>query len=269
MRLFRYYSGDSFLHRLNPSIKLLAVVLVTVAITFVFDIPTPLTFLVAALVLTMLVGRIPPRFVVLSMAPFLLIALSFVFINVLFFQPGQARTPLFYVGPLLVSKEGVIAGVSVALRVLFLVSTSLLFVATTRPRDFVLSLVQQARLNYRLAYAVLAAFRFIPIFAEEYASIRAAAQVRGAGARSGLLGAVRSLRRDAVPLLAGAIRRSERLALAMDSRAFGAYPTRTYHRQLHVTRADWLFLGGVVLGSAALFVVLASLGLLQGVGVIY
>ena len=269
MRLFRYYPGDSVLHRLNPSIKLLAVVLVTVAITFVFDIPTPLTFLVASLLLTVVVGRIPVRYVLLSMAPFVLVSLSFVFINVLFFDPDQARTPLFYIGPLLVSREGVIAGVSVALRVLFLVSTSLMFVSTTKPRDFVLSLIQQAKLNYKLAYAVLAAFRFIPIFAEEYASIRAAAQVRGAGASSGILGAVRSLRRDAVPLLAGAIRRSERLALAMDSRAFGAYPTRTYHRRLYVTTADWVFLGAVLVGSAALFAALAALGLLQGVGVIY
>jgi energy-coupling factor transport system permease protein len=249
--------------------KLLAVVLVTVAITFVFDIATPLTFLVACLLLMVAVGHLPLRYVLFSMAPFALVSLSFVFINVLFFTPGQARTPLFYIGPLLVSKEGVIAGVSVALRVLFLVSTSLLFVSTTKPRDFVLSLMQQARLNYQLAYAVLAAFRFIPIFAEEYASIRAAAQVRGAGTNSGLLGAVRSLRRDAVPLLAGAIRRSERLALAMDSRGFGAYPTRTFHRQLYVTTADWVFLGAVVVGSAALFAMLAALGLLQGVGVIY
>ena len=269
MRLFRYYPGDSALHRVNPAIKLLAVVLVTVAITFVFDIATPLTFLVASLLLTLVAGQIPLRYVLLSMVPFVFVSLSFVFINVLFFQPGQARTPLFYIGPLLISKEGVIAGVSVALRVLFLVSTSLLFVSTTKPRDFVLSLIQQAKLNYRLAYAVLAAFRFIPIFAEEYASIRAAAQVRGAGASSGLMGAVKSLRRDAVPLLAGAIRRSERLALAMDSRAFGAYPTRTYHRHLYVTTGDWVFLGGVVVGSAALFAVLAALGLLQGVGQFY
>jgi energy-coupling factor transport system permease protein len=269
MRLFRYYPGDSYLHRLNPAIKLLAIILVTVAITFVFDIPTPLTFLAAALLLTVVVGRIPVWFVTLSMAPFALVSLSFVFINILFFDPNATRTPLFYIGPLLVSKEGVEAGVSVALRVLFLVSTSLLFVATTKPRDFVLSLMQQARLNYKLAYAVLAAFRFIPIFAEEYASIRAAAQVRGAGASSGIMGAVRSLRRDAVPLLAGAIRRSERLALAMDSRAFGAYPTRTYHRTLHVTRADWVFLGAVIAGSAALFAALAATGLLKGVGVIY
>jgi energy-coupling factor transport system permease protein len=269
MRLFTYYPGDSFLHRLNPAVKLLAVVLVTVAITFVFDIAAPLTFLAAALLLTAIVGRIPVRYIALSMSPFVLVSLSFVFINILFFTPGEARTPLFYIGPLLVSREGVNAGVSVALRVLFLVATSLMFVATTRPRDFVLSLMQQARLNYRLAYAVLAAFRFIPIFTEEYASIRAAAQVRGAGTNSGIMGAVRSLRRDAVPLLAGAIRRAERLALAMDSRAFGAYPTRTYYRRLQVTQADWVFLGAVVLGSAVLFAALAALGLLRGVGTIY
>ena len=95
MRLFRYYPGDSFLHRLNPSIKLLAVVLVTVAITFVFDIPTPLTFLAATLLLIVLVGRVPVGFVALSMAPFVLLSLSFVFINIRFFDPEATRTPQF------------------------------------------------------------------------------------------------------------------------------------------------------------------------------
>jgi len=267
MQPFRYYQAESFLHSLNPSVKLLGVVLVTVAITFVLDVYTPLSFLVVALLAMLLLGNMPLRYVVRSMAPMLLFAASFVLVNALFHRELGEVTPIFTVGPLTVSWEGLQLGLSIGLRVLFIVSTSLLFIATTRPGDFVLSLVQQARVNYKLAFAVLAAYRFIPILSAEYANIRAAARVRGAGGRSGLLGSLRALRRDAVPLLAGAIRRSERMAVAMDSRAFGAYPTRTYHKQLHVTERDWLFLGGLLVVSVVIFAALAYTGLISGVGV--
>jgi energy-coupling factor transport system permease protein len=265
MRPFRYVPGSSFLHRLNPSIKLLAVVIVTVAITFVFDIVTPLVFLIASLLLLIIAGRISPRYVLVSIAPFVLVAFGFVFLYAIF-GPNTGPNTIVAVGPIKVSREGILLGVSVGLRVLFLISTSLLFIATTEPGDLVLSLIQQARLNYKLAFAMLVAYRFIPIFAEEYGNIRAAARVRGVGMGSGPVDAVRSLRRDAIPLLAGAIRRSERLALAMDSRAFGAFPTRTYRRTLTIKASDWLFLGAVIAGAAAIFVILAATGVMNGLG---
>jgi energy-coupling factor transport system permease protein len=266
MRPFRYIEARSFLHGLNPSIKLLAIVLVTVAITFVLDVVTPLVFLAASLLTTWLLGGISLKYIALSMIPFLVLALSFVVINGLFHRELDRVTPIFSIGPLLVSWEGVQIGLSIGLRVLFLVSTSLMFIATTEPGDFVLSLVQQARIPYKLAFAILAAYRFIPIMSVEYANIRAAAQVRGLGEGSGLLSNIKSLRRDAVPLLAGAIRRSERMAVAMDSRAFGAYPERTYLKRLNVTRRDWLFLAAVLVVSAVIFAVLAYTGLISGVG---
>jgi energy-coupling factor transport system permease protein len=242
-------------------------VLVTVAITFVLDIWTPLCFLAVVLVAMPLLGNLPAGYVVRSMASMLVFAASFVLVNALFHRELGEVTPIFSVGPLTVSWEGLQLGLSIGLRVLFIVSTSLLFVATTRPGDFVLSLVQQARVNYKLAFAVLAAYRFIPILSAEYANIRAAARVRGVGGRSGLLGGLRALRRDAVPLLAGAIRRSERMAVAMDSRAFGAYPTRTYRKRLHVSGRDRLFLVGLLVLSVAIFAALVYTGLISGVGV--
>ena len=268
MRPFRFVPGSSLLHRLNPSVKLLAVALVTIAITFIFDVVTPLVFLIAAVLLMVIAGRISLGYVLVSLAPFVLVALGFVVLYAVF-GPNSGPNTIVAFGPVKVSREGIELGASVGLRVLFLVSTSLLFIATTEPGDLVLSLVQQARLNYKLAYAMLAAYRFIPIFTEEYANIRAAARVRGVGSNNSPIGAIRALKRDAVPLLAGAIRRSERLALAMDSRAFGAYPSRTYHKEVTVSAPDWLFLVGVIAGSAAIFGVLAATGLMKGLGKIF
>jgi energy-coupling factor transport system permease protein len=56
-------------------------------------------------------------------------------------------------------------------------------------------------------------------------------------------------------LLTGAVRRANRVALAMDARAFGGQSERTYRVRMTVDRADWLFvaasltlIGGLVLG---------------------
>lgn len=269
MRSFRYVPGSSFLHRLNPSVKLLAIALVTVAITFIFDVATPLAFLALSLAVMVALGGLSPAFIARSLLPFVLVALSFVVLNTLFHRDLGSGTTLVGLGPLQITWQGLEVGLSIGLRVLFLISTSLLFVATTEPGKLVLSLVQQARLSYKLAFALLVAYRFIPIFADEYATIRAAGRVRGIGTKGGAWAKLKALRRDAVPLLASAIRRSERLAIAMDSRAFGAYPDRTFLKQLRVRRSDWLFLGGTLLVSSLLLAVLVKTGLTQGIGVLF
>ena len=63
--------------------------------------------------------------------------------------------------------------------------------------------------------------------------------------RSGPLAAV-------IPLLAGAIRHAERVALAMDARAFGAYPTRTERHLVPFRLRDVVFVALFWIVSAAL-----------------
>lgn len=267
MQPFRYVPGRSVLHSVNPSIKLLAIAIVMVAITFIFDVATPLAFFALAVAAMVWLGGLSPGHVLRSLVPFLLISLSFVVLNTIFHRALEAETPIFSVGPLTISWEGLEIGLSIGLRVLFLVSTSLLFVATTEPQELALSLIQQAKVGYKLAFALLVAYRFVPLFAEEYGNIRAAARVRGLGGDRGFLSGLRSIRRDAVPLLASAIRRSERLAIAMDSRGFGAHSTRTYRKQLKVTRGDWLFFVGTLGVAASLLAILITTGVTRGIGV--
>jgi energy-coupling factor transport system permease protein len=75
----------------------------------------------------------------------------------------------------------------------------------------------------------------------ELQTIRAARQMRGGIGRGGLLDGVRDAFGYAIPLMASAVRRGERVALAMESRAFGALPARTYFRATSVGRADLAF----------------------------
>jgi energy-coupling factor transporter transmembrane protein EcfT len=68
------------------------------------------------------------------------------------------------------------------------------------------------------------------------------------------------MRRYSIPLLAGAVRKAGRVAIAMDARAFGALPDRTYRERMVVRAADWLFLGAVVAVTAAVILGLWGAG---------
>ena len=87
--------------------------------------------------------------------------------------------------------------------------------------------VQQLRVPYRIGYTALAAFRFVPRFGYELDVIRQAHRVRGAHGGRGPFAAAARWWGYVVPLLAGGIRHAERVALAMDARAFGAHADRT------------------------------------------
>ena len=269
--LFDCYEGDSFLHRRNPALKLASVFVVVVALAMAFDPWTPLVFLVLGLAALRLLGGVPLR---ATLKPLALLAalgaLGFVGANAFFYRPADERplTVLWQAGALRVSAEGLRIGVALTLRMLAIVVFSLLFVTTTPPTALVLSLVQNARLPVRLGFGILVAYRFLPLWRTELGIIRAAHRIRGVAARPGLRGAWAELRRYAVPLLAGAIRQAERVAISMEAKSLGALPERTWRRRLRVTRADWALLLGTTLLVAALLLALARSGLLAGYGVV-
>ena len=231
MHFFEYYERDSFLHRANPTIKLMAVFVLLLAVIMAFDPFTPLLFLIFAIALMCGLGRIPLFYILRTLIPFWLVAIGFVVTNGFLYDVTKVQTPtvLGRWGPFLITQEGLEAGLSLGLRALAIVSYSMMFVMTT---------------------------------------IRAAHKVRGVGERTGLRDRYQQLKRYAVPLLASAIRKSERVALAMDSKAFGAASARTYYRALHVRRGDWLFLAGVVIAVVLIIMGLAWLGLLKGYGIV-
>jgi energy-coupling factor transport system permease protein len=68
----------------------------------------------------------------------------------------------------------------------------------------------------------------IPLMQEEMAVIRAAQQVRGMGRRKGIRGQLQNLRQLMLPLLVRSMREAGTLVHSMESRAFGAFPTRTF-----------------------------------------
>jgi len=248
--MFSYLAGASPLHRLNPAAKLGALAAVAAGATLSFDPFIPAALALGLWLASWLLGRVPLRRMLRWTLP-----LPLAVFTALYADLSDVANPqiLWQWGPWTLAREGVRTGIGLGLRVTCFLATSLLFLTTTDPSDFAISLIQNLKIPYRFGYGVLISYRFLPLLRSEFETIRMAHKVRGAGRRAGLLGGLDQLRRFAIPLLAAALRKSERAALAMDAKAFGSGPQRTYFRQTRVGRADLIFLLGALGYTTAVY----------------
>ena len=223
-----------FLHALNPLAKLAAPLPAIVVLVVTRGLAIPTALLLLALAVLFVGARLRARTVVLlvvGLPPFVAVlgATLGVWVDPRSIEAGSpgASVVLIEVGGWQFTLAAYLIGLATALRISALLVLSLIAGLTTTGPDLVRALVQNLRVPYRVGYAALAALRFVPRFRHELEVIRSAQRVRGVDRGRGPVAAVRRTLAVSIPLLAGAIRHAERVALAMDARAFGAHPTRT------------------------------------------
>ncbi|WP_159605663.1 energy-coupling factor transporter transmembrane component T family protein [Agromyces humi] len=251
-----------FLHGLNPIAKIAAPLPAIVALLFTRGLAIPLAFTVLGLLLLLIGARLSGRVVaMLLIATPVGVALLGLSLG-LWVDPARvdaagpaASVVLFEVGGWTFTLGAYLVGVATALRIAAILVLSLIAGLTTTGPELVRALVQNLRVPYRIGYTALAALRFVPRFGHELEIIRAAHRVRGADHGRGPIAALRRVTGYAIPLLASAIRHAERVALAMDARAFGAHPTRTERTVSRWRVRDTAFVVAFQLASAAIFVV--------------
>ncbi len=181
-----------------------------------------------------------------GVAPLWVAALGIGVFNALF--SGSNADPTLpvavVIGPFHVTWAAVAAGAGLAARVFAIAAVGVVFAQTTDSTRLVDSLVQQARAPERFGYGALAAYQAIPRLAAQLTNLRQARRIRG-------------LRwswhpRILLSLLVLAIRHGDRLALAMDARAFGS-GRRSRYRTVRWTWLDAAVgVGAVVVLAVAL-----------------
>lgn len=243
-------SRTAFLLRLNPLAKIAAPLPAMIALVFVRDLATPLAFLLLAYAALFAGARWSARLFVLlgAVVPLAVIVVGLGF--ALWVDPARGGTDVVRAGTWTLTDSALTVGVATGLRLAAIMTLAFIGGLTTTGADLVRALVHQLHVPYRIGYAALAAIRFVPRFGRELEVIRLAHRVRGVG---GFL----PLRwiRTVVPLLAGGIRHAERVALAMDARAFGAHPGRTERHSVPWHHRDTVFVLVFWAVSAAAFLV--------------
>ena len=136
-------------------------------------------------------------------------------------------------------------GLTQASRVLAYAGIGYLFALTTDRVKLVQSFQQQFRLSPVFAYGLLAAWGIFPQMMREYKRTRAAFRARGCHTFPFSPTVLK-------PLLVKAVRWSEALAVAMESKGFSANSPRTTFEPIPVRPKDWCFLA-VSVGSVFCF----------------
>ncbi|HEX5452099.1 MAG TPA: energy-coupling factor transporter transmembrane component T [Candidatus Limnocylindrales bacterium] len=162
---------------------------------------------------------------------------------------NPAEPALLLVGPLRLTGPAILAGLALGFRIVAIALTSVLVFApsdTTRLAD---SLVQQWHLPDRVAYGTVAAIGLAPLIAADWNSTGAARRLRGLEPRW-LPGRLAAVPGRLVVVLIAALRRAERVGLAMDARGFDSGIPRSRYRPIRLGSID-LVLGLVGLAVAA------------------
>ena len=233
----------------NPVTKLLASLIITVALVLTVDVVSAATALVLELAVLPWAG-LSRRTLVRVFTPIVVSAVMAGLVTALIGIDG-GRT-LLAAGPLTISEGSARNGVAIVLRVLAVALPGVALVVGTDPTDLADALAQRLRLPARFVLGALAGLRLIGVLAQEWRSLEMARRARGLGDGGGPVAAARRFVGQAFALLVMAIRRGTRLAMAMEARGFGSPTPRTgARRSTFAARDGWLLAGAVAITAIA------------------
>ena len=245
----KYYPVDSFVHRLDPRMKIILTILMIVAVFMVHSL-VGYAIVLGFVYMTARMANVPFKLLMKGLRPLRLILILTFMLN-LFFNSGE--TVLFHWSFITLTAEGLSTAVHYTLRLGFLVLGTSLLTLTTSPValadgiELLLSPFKRFHFPaHELAMMMTIALRFIPTLLEEADKIMKAQMARGADFESGnLMARAKAMIPLLVPLFVSAFRRAGDLAMAMEARCYHGGENRTRLRVLRITRNDWIALAAV------------------------
>ena len=255
--LGQYFPGKSWIHKLDPRIKIIATLLFIIEL---FIVDNFIGFLIAGIVLGILiaVSKVPVSYIMRGLKPILLI-LIFTFALNMFMVDGRILWQWKF---LKITAEGLEVAVFMAIRLVLLLMGSSMLTLCTRPLaltdgiERLLSPFKKIGLPaHDIAMMMTIALRFIPTLLEEADKIMKAQQARGADFESGgLMKRVKSLIPILVPLFVGAFRIAQDLAMAMEARCYRGGENRTRMNEMKFRKRDYAAIVMMVLFLAVIII---------------
>jgi energy-coupling factor transport system permease protein len=150
-------------------------------------------------------------------------------------------------------------GLSMAIRLDTFLAAGLVFLTVTRVEEVAYALGRLG-VPYTVGFTLTLAFRLVPVFFDAAANVVQAQRCRGLEFHTG--GPVTRLRRFVpviVPVLIGALRRADRVAMALELRGFNSGRARTTFLRARAGRADAIA-GSVAFAMLAAYVAIWWVG---------
>ena len=255
--LGRYIPYDSIVHRLDPRIKILSMLILLVGI-FV-----PAGFVGYSILAFFIVGivflsKLKFSFLIRAMKPMMLMLVFLMVINVFVLRTGYV---VVSIGSVTIYSDALFQTLYISIRLLLMIMVTTVLTATTKPLDLTLGIEDLLSPFKRfkvpaheIAMMISIALRFIPTLIEETDRIMKAQASRGVDLAEGKFKekiiAILSL---IVPLFVSSFQRAEDLADAMEARGYVPSAKRTRYKQLKRTTKDYVALTVVIILVGSVF----------------
>jgi len=211
------------LARVHPLAKIAAALVLMFTLFLTLDPLTPAMVLVAEIAAVPLIG-IAPRALLRRAFPVFVAAIGIGFFNALL-------------------SGNVGGGIAIGIRLVGIALAGIVAVASIDPTELADALTEHLHAPARFTIGALAAFRLMPLFADEWDTIALARRARGLDDARGPISRVTGFFAMTQSLLVATIRRGTRLALAMDGRGFADVGCRTLARPRPIVAQDWALIG--------------------------
>jgi energy-coupling factor transport system permease protein len=238
----QYIPGDSFVHKLDPRIKILLSLFFVIGL-FLINTFKGYIFVIPFVLLVILISKLKFKYIYKGLKPIFILLLVTGILNMLM---NQGETLWFNWGIFKVYKEGVYKGIFMMLRLILLIIGTSILTLTTSPIELtdgiekLLNPFKKIGLPaHELAMMMTIALRFIPTLIDETDKIMKAQMARGADFESGnIFTRAKNMIPLLVPLFISSFRRADELAMAMEARCYRGGEGRTRMKQLKLSYRD-------------------------------
>ena len=234
--LGRYIPGDSVLHRMDPRAKLLAS-FYYIGIIFLARTWQAYALLLVFTLALIGISKIKLDFFIKGVKPLLWLILFTVLLQIFFTRGGHVY---WQWGFLTLTQYGLINGVYIFMRFVFIIFMSTLLTLTTPPlslADAIESILKPLKVVhfpvYEVALMLSIALRFVPTLMDETTKIMDAQRARGVDFGEGnLFQQMKAIVPILIPLFVSSFNRADDLATAMEARGYQGGEGRSKYRIL-------------------------------------
>ena len=246
----KYLPLDSPMHRLDPRAKIMAMLVMLIAV-FIPAGWYGYAIIAAVLLILVKVSKLTYGFIFKAFKPMMFMMVFLLIINILSVKEGPVLVDLGFVT---IYVKALIDTLYIVVRLVLMIMITTLLTVTTKPLDLTLGI--EYLLNpfkrigvpsHEIAMMISIALRFIPTIIEETMRIMNSQKSRGVDFEEGSIKEkVMAIVSLIVPLFSVAFQRADELANAMEARGYAPSKPRTRYKQLKYHKNDYITVFGAI-----------------------
>ncbi len=246
--------GKTYIFRLDPRVKFLSLLIIFVSLLLIKHIEYYLIWFLIALI-AIFSNKIHMKFILKPLRFFIwLFFLTIIFHS--FLTPGRV---VFQFTKIYITIEGLEKGFFFSVRLLLIIFFTYLFSRTTNPMDLtdglskLFSPLRKLRIPVDDLFIIVhIALRFIPTLFEQSARILMAQKARGLNLNVNLFKRIKHIPTLIVPVIILSIKRTNELALALETRWYHPGRKRTSFVEMKLKKIDFLEMAIIFLSAGSI-----------------